>query len=219
MRIILLAACLSVFSISAHALPFRNGSFEDLGGQVLTNGGGAWGYFPTVPGWVGVNNIEIQKEVTGSKTFVKPQDGKYYAELNAHPAQANSFQFYQTFDTVAGQTYNLEFYAQKRLNNDGFFTVSVGDALEKMINDHVTQEWKKYSFQFTATGNSSTLNFLSGQSGSDTTGHYLDNISVTMLTTPPAVSPPAVSEPTATLMFGAGLLMLLGRYRNRKNIA
>ena len=189
---IIVAASFALFAVNAHALPFTNGSFENLGGQSLQHGN--WGYFPSMPGWTGVDNIEIHLG-NGGNTFVTPADGKYYAELNAHPAQSGSFELHQTFDTVIGQTYSLDFYAQKRKHGDGSFSFSVGDIVSTAISDHIKGQWTKYSFLFTATGATSTLGFLSGQGGNDTVGHYLDNISVT-----------AVPEPGVLALFAMGIL-------------
>ena len=202
---LLITAVFALFATSTQALPFTNGSFENIGGQTLQHGN--WGYFPTVPGWVGINHIEIHKG-NGGSTFVTPADGKYYAELNAHPAQYGSFELQQTFDTTAGQTYQLEFFAQKRRYGDGHFLFSVGNIVQNVINSHVKGQWKKFAYQFTATGSSTTLGFISGQGGNDTVGHYLDNVSVT-----------TVPEPSVLGLIALGAMGLLFTRRRNSNKA
>lgn len=212
-KTLVIALCLTSISAIGHAGLIQNGSFENLGGQTLTQTDGAWDYFPSIPNWTGHENLEIQTYVPGSATFVQAAHGNYYAELNAHPAQNGSFSLNQTFSTVANTVYNLEFYARKRiedLNNpsidDGAFFVNVGDLMDFTINTHVASNWTKYSLSFLATGSNSTLQFLSGQGGNDTIGHYIDNVSVTRAQ--------PVSEPTgAAVLFTAGLMALYARRR------
>ncbi|MBT8438169.1 MAG: PEP-CTERM sorting domain-containing protein, partial [Gammaproteobacteria bacterium] len=166
-----------------------NGGFEDLGNNTVS---GNWSYFPSLPGWRGVKNIEVQKD-----RFLANGYGNYYVELNAHARQGhnNPFKLHSApFSTIPGQTYELSFYAQKRRADDGSFSVMV-DGFSQVINTHVTSGFTQFSYSFTGTGASTSLTFISGQGGNDTVGHFLDDVSLH-----------AVPEPGALGLLITGLL-------------
>ena len=186
---IYLAATLAL-STSANATPLIiNGGFEDLGNNVLS---GKWSYFSSLPGWNGINNIEVHRDGLLADGF-----GNYYVELNAHPRQNVPFQIQSDlFTTVAGQQYELSFWAQKRRADDGMFSVSV-DGFSRTINTHTTAGFTQFTFDFTGTGSLTSLTFISGQSGNDSLGHFLDDVSLN-----------AVPEPWALALMGTGFLGL-----------
>jgi hypothetical protein len=187
-----------LFSGAANAAPLlTNGGFEDLGGNVVS---GDWSYFSSLPGWTGVNNIEVHKN-----GFLANGFGNYYVELNAHPSQNVPFQLQSdSFSTLLGQEYVLSFYAQKRRADDGGFTVTV-DGFSQLITSHVTSGFSLFTFNFIGTGATTNLTFLSGQGGNDTIGHFLDDVSLS-----------AVPEPGALALLGTGLLGI-GMKRRKKS--
>ncbi len=186
-----------LLSSPASASLIVNGGFSDLGGQSLSRGSSSlrWNYFSSIPGWQGINHLEIQR-----------RNGEQFAELNAHPRQNRSFELHQSFATTIGGHYQLEFYAKKRQGRDGNFFVSVGDLVLEEIDSHLRNQWTRYSFSFTATDSQSTLGFLSGQRGNDTTGHYIDNVSVIA----------KVPEPGTVGLLALGFAALVGSRRRAR---
>jgi hypothetical protein len=158
--------------------------------------------YTSLPGWTGTNHIELQP----NGFLATAVSGNFYAELNAHAAQDVPFVLQQEFATVVGQQYELSFYAQKRQIDDGTFNVTVGD-LNEEISTHVTDTFSLFTFLFTAEDEVSTLSFISNQLGTDTIGHFLDDVSV--VTTVPL--------PAALLLFTGGLVGL-GSFRTKKRI-
>lgn len=177
-----------------------NGSFEEFGMQTPP-GVNSFTAYSTLPGWTSEDSIEIH--YTGF--IADAQDGTYYAELNADPAQATPFALTQTFDTNGITAFTLSFWAQARLSNDGSFFVSAGDdVVMEEISSHVVGSWTEYVLNFAVAGPQATITFLSGQSGKDTVGHFLDNISVK-----------PVPLPGALVMLAGGILGL-GLFRRRE---
>lgn len=110
----------------------------------------------------------------------------------------------QTFDTVAGTTYSVGFYATKHYLYDYAvadvpLTVDVGPtpsgtqvqnyALTPSDYLFTRDSWKQHSFRFVASGSSTTLRFYAGEAGvgSGNLGPMIDNVSVAAVPAPTAV--------------------------------
>jgi choice-of-anchor C domain-containing protein len=203
-KLALLAASCAV-ATSAGAATFTNGSFElgvDPGSSFVTLANGSTG----VTGWVvGGDSIDY------ISNYWQAEDGSRSIDLSG---LANG-SIAQTFDTVAGQTYAVNFFLAG--NPDGgtgaklailsanggqqqsdTFTVTGSDS-------HSNMGWTAYSYGFTATGPSTTLSFASATG--TPYGPALDNVSVV-----------AVPEPAswALMILGFGGLGAVLRRQRRQ---
>ncbi len=193
-----LSAILLSFSHLSSANLISNGSFEDIGSSAAIGGYGrasTWQIYSSIPGWDSTQNLEIW-----SNDFIVPAyDGNRVLELNAHPANANGqFSIFQSFSTIAGQSYELSFFGHRRhAHRNEAFKVEVGDLVDSIYNQ-TARQWNAYTYQFTATSSLSTLTFTSLDGGRDTTGNILDDVKVT-----------AVYEPGSFVLLMSGLLCLI----------
>jgi hypothetical protein len=196
---ILALVFLSASTVQANLLV--NGDFDDDTGYALNSSG--WFSAASITGWTGNQTIEIQTQAT---IGVTPYSGNYYAEINADPGQAGTFSFEQSFTTVSGTFYKVEFWYRSRKANDGFFDVSINGETKTVTNDDDSQ-WRMYMFTFGADDTFETLEFISTDPGSDTVGHLIDSVSVTK-----------VPVPAAVWLFGTALAGLFAaRSRQAKN--
>jgi choice-of-anchor C domain-containing protein len=198
-------AGLVVFSAHAQASPFVNGSFEQgsAPGQFITlNGGDS----TSITGWTvggGANSVDY----IGS--YWTASNGLRSIDLNGLVPGSIS----QTFDVVAGQTYQVTFDLAgnpaggpqfKTLDSSVAFTLFSPTPFDASNTDLANMGWISYSFLFTAVGNSATLTFAStttDYSGNSTYptafGPALDNVNVA-----------AVPEPSTWAMMILGFLGL-----------
>jgi choice-of-anchor C domain-containing protein len=200
---------------SANAAFFQNGSFElgiaNIGQFTTLNAGDN----ASITGWtVGTGNIDY------IGTYWTSVDGNRSLDLNGLVPGS----IFQTFDVVTGQTYQVTFDIAgnpaggptlKTLTTSTNETIvlpsfnTTGKTLANM-------GWTPVSFNFTATGPTETLTFLSttttdsGVNGLPTAfGPALDNVSVT-----------AVPEPSTWAMMILGFLGVgLASYRRKRQLA
>lgn len=193
-RLLAMFAVASIgLSASANAAVFQNGSFE-VGadpGSFTTLGAGS----TTIAGWtVGAGGIDY------IGTYWQAADGNRSLDLNGNFPGSIS----QTFDVVSGQTYKVTFYLAG--NTDGgpdikTLTTTSTDAtiLFSSFNtagrSHPDMGWTPISFEFTASGLTETLTFLSTTVDGNAFGPALDNVTVA-----------AVPEPSTWAMMILGFL-------------
>jgi choice-of-anchor C domain-containing protein len=179
------AACLGLFTVSAEAIPFTNGSFE--AGTFTANPFDTLGNGSTaMTGWVvGLNSIDW----IGS--YWQPKDGNRSVDLSGNDLGSIS----QTFDTTAGQKYQVQFWLAGNPDSgpviktlDAGVIVNIPFTFDTTGFSKTNMGWTLESFAFTAgAGTSSTLTFTSTTCCSDRTdvprafGPALDAVSVTAI--------------------------------------
>ncbi len=125
--------------------------------------------------------------------------------------------------TMAGQIYDLSFYASTVSTGNALGVVSAGSLVDQAFSAPITSiqniaslNYSLFSFLFTAIGTDTTVNFMATPIGSsclpDCAGPIIDSVSVSL------VAPSAVPEPSQILLFGAGLAGLLGTRLRSKNL-
>lgn len=198
-----LIAALAIPS-AGYAATFINGDFElgvDPGAQLATLAAGS----TAITGWT----------VTGGPIdyisgYWEAGSGSRSLDLSALTAGGIS----QTFDTIAGQTYSVDFLlAGNPVGGAGTKTVSVAAtgnaALEYGFNTAGTSTgdmgWISQIYTFTAASDSTTLSFAS--LNDNPYGPALDNV---------AVSITAVPEPAVWAMMVGGLGLVGMQMRRRR---
>ncbi|HTS22703.1 MAG TPA: choice-of-anchor C family protein [Casimicrobiaceae bacterium] len=213
----LAASLLLGWAASAAAAPFSNGSFEAASVDPGSN-------FITLP--AGDTSIASWVVVTGNIDFIgtywQAADGNNSVDLVGNQ---NVGAIAQTFDTIPGSTYRVSFALAG--NPEGPptikpLTVTVAGVTQNYSFDitghsdpsmgYVTQ-----SFDFVATGTSSTLQFTSDTGTDCCWGAVIDNVTVVLLAAPSA-SP--VPLDWAHWLALPGILAMAGLFlRRRKNVA
>ena len=191
-RTAVISSIFAIWASAVSAATVLNGSFEDIGVQSLNTGG--WSHFPSIPGWTGVPNVEIQSNKTlGS---IDAHHGDQYVELDTNQDAS----IYQDIWLTSG-TYKLSFWYSPRVNNlststnDMLYSVGAGSALlSGTINgapnpDYPHGAWtnvtgifvvdaaKMVRLMFTASGGSH-------YSGCGNCGALIDKVSISAIPVP-----------------------------------
>ncbi|TDP61610.1 DUF642 domain-containing protein [Roseateles toxinivorans] len=199
---------------SAQAAPLTNGSLES----------GAAGFIQSVNSgntansWtVSLANIEYVKAgYASSGDVVGPaQDGDWFVDLNGTQGPGR---ISQSFDTVAGQWYRIDYYISGNAGPNGstsggsktlnaLWNGGVADSasyLHQVGDKWSNNRWEAHSFLAQAVGASSTLGFQSTSFTYSAAGPFIDAITVT-----------AVPEPGtyALMLVGLGLIGFAKRRR------
>ncbi|WEK44717.1 MAG: choice-of-anchor C family protein [Candidatus Sphingomonas colombiensis] len=182
MRNLLVAAAVAaLLPATANAAAFINGSFESgvpAGSYTTVNGGDS----TSITGWT----------VTGGSvdyigSYWAAQNGERSIDLNGNSQGGIE----QTFDTVAGGKYSVSFWLAG--NPDGDPTtksvlVGANDNSSSLYTfdsagfDKSNMGWANYTYNFVATGTSTTLSFASQDAGPY--GAALDNVALTFAGVP-----------------------------------
>jgi choice-of-anchor C domain-containing protein len=210
------ASLFVVGSMGASAASFSNGSFETgVGsGQFVTLSAGSPNGLD-IDGWT-VNSGSVDYILS----YWTAADGSRSVDLGGNEAGS----IHQGFDTVAGQTYRVDYYISG--NPDGAPTVKTGkvEAIGSFVGLLTSQTfsfdtstpghsrnsmvWNLFSFYFTAANDISALVFTSTTVGGNPNGAFgpaLDLVSVT-----------AVPLPAALWLMVGSLFGLFGAARRRK---
>lgn len=201
-------------SNTTNALPLVNGGFDDDLGLI----GNSWGVFNSINGWTTGSGpgIEVQHS-----TVVDAETPFQYVELDSHNATDSNSSMYQTVVLLAGD-YSLSWMYHARTNNlddDNGIIAGVSHASAATI-DHsfwknsisstydaqLPDIWTQVNWTFTIT-NAGDYKLWFGAYGSDNTlGGFIDSVSLA-----------PVPEPATMLLFGTGLVGLVGaRFRRKK---
>lgn len=221
------ALCLSAglaLPLAVSASVFSNGGFDGggaCGGVDITTPGAA----PS--GWVGggtLGNMNLFCQ-SASLGYINPKDG-----LNSIGFGGNGqtgARLSQTFDTVAGNWYSVEFFTSSQQGGSGQQSVRV-DALNGVdvlasLADSIPSAgpsdnglWALHTLAFLATGASSTIQFTDTSSAAGYDSYYvnwaLDAVSVTGR---PATGG-TVPEPTSLALAALSLAALGAAKRRRR---
>jgi choice-of-anchor C domain-containing protein len=206
----LIAGALLLFAVTrANAAPFTNGSFEvsalNPGSGFLTLAEGN----TQITGWEVFDTAPEARTIDYIGTFWQAADGSRSVDLNGNLGPAG---IRQTFDTVAGTTYLVEFALAG--NPDGLPAIKQVDVQSGLSSGSFLFDasgttrpnmgWVYHSLFFTAASSSTTLSFLSQTSGAFY-GPALDDVSV-------SVAP----EPASMALLATGVGLLLIRRRRRR---
>ncbi len=159
-----------------------------------------------IPGWTATPNVNVVNGTFSSTAGNLAKEGNQYLDL---VGEGGTGSISQTFATVLGQTYNLNFWyshnlfaglasASARLSVDG-----LSDSITHTGGSNANLAWQYYSGSFVADSASATLTFVN-TAGATNEGVFLDAVSVV-----------AVPEPSTWAMLILGFGVLGGALRRR----
>jgi hypothetical protein len=215
------AAIASAQGAQASTNLLTNGGFDDIGAGAVPEGWGGLTYYTNgaqpgnvlLPGWtVEVGSVDLTSTASGWG----PADmGPYSLDINGWSAGTIS----QTFDTVAGRTYDVTFAysrnaaggADAMIADLGAFNGAAllgGQEISTLPNQALYgfpghMLWQHSSFGFTATGATSTLRLQAEIPGN--AGVFFDTVSVT-----------GVPEPASWALMIGGFGMAGAMLRRRR---
>lgn len=184
--------------------------------ELLTNGGFEAPVVPgsccltapptAIPGWVPTPNVNVVNGTFASSAGNLAKEGNQYLDL---VGEGTTGSISQTFATVAGEQYNLNFWYSHNLFS-GLQSASarlqvgnLSDSITHTGGTNANLEWRYYSGSFTANDATTTLTFVN-TAGRTNEGVFLDAVSIM-----------AVPEPGTWAMLILGFGLLGGAMRRR----
>lgn len=153
---------------------------------------------------------------------VAAQEGVYAVAFGAMEDSWDTI--YQTFNTVAGQSYDFGFWVHNAAGWSGSMLLATWDSVYlssqggnpfPIMTDAGSFDWQQYSFTQLATSTETTISFA-GRSNAEWI--MLDNISVTELAQPSVTKEGSATVPDAAptgLLLGLGLLSIAALRRGK----
>jgi hypothetical protein len=192
----------TLLAVVALAVAFTFTAPKTFAQNLVQNGSFETGDFTD---WTTTGNFEFTQVVSGAfGSYTGAQDGQFY--VTAGPVGSLGG-ISQSFDDIAGATYNFSFYYAAVGDDPSHFTASWdGTPLLDLSDPNTGGVWTLESFSTTGTGHD-TVSF---DFQDDPAYIALDNVSVTQQggtsTTP---------EPSSFLLMGSGVLALGGMIRRK----
>ena len=211
-KLVLVALVFGLFySGLAFGAPFTNGSFESPGGSntrfYLSSAGDNH-----VTGWYNLGGFQIYETQAGDG--ITPKDGSWYISWGHNGNTGGTLS--QTFDTVAGTTYAVNYFLRTQQGADPVDPEGMkvqafnGKTVlgEASLLDFTYVTWTVGpELTFTAASTSTTLIFTDITNGGGSANWGLDAVTV---------NASAVPLPSALLLLGPGLVGIAGIKRRFK---
>ena len=137
-----------------------------------------------IPGWTTIENGVEWFDPTAFGQIASPNGG-YVVDLANFTFDSGGIQ--QTFDTIAGQTYTVEFYASTSAGFGRLGTAEINVEADSqgqqfdLVNMSTQLEWQLLSFTFIADDDEATLTFANYQ---DANLHFANIDGVSVVPTP-----------------------------------
>ncbi len=159
----------------------ENGSFEN---NTVTARDGKWQLFSEIDNWTRTDNAQFELQ-TNKLGIIDAKDGYQYLELDS----TANYTILQSVPTVVGKKYKLSFDYSARIEGNGTTNIAnimwEGNYLASV--NSATKGWSNYSIAVEASNANSVLSFA-GAGDSDSLGAFIDNVSLTELVEPCAVT-------------------------------